>query len=260
MKGKESAIGYSRVSTEEQSEHGISLEEQQHRIASYHTAREVPWKITQISEQGSAKDLHRKELQRIILGIKDGWVKCVIVYRLDRLTRSIHDMDVLMDPFQKYRVQFLRVKENIDTETATGRLFIRLVVLFAQWERETVTERTTDTMMGKWKREGGVFSRPPFGYQLVKKKVDGKLKAVELKPDPKTAPMVKEMYEMILRTYNLSALAKHFGLSRSTVKRILMNEAYLGKAAFKGFIREQNHPAIVTPEQYKKVQQVLKLR
>lgn len=251
------AVTYSRVSTEEQARQGVSLDHQKKQNRRYYEVREVPWVMEEISESGSGKNLEREGMQKIIFGIKEGRIKCLIVYKLDRLTRSLQDMDALIELFEKHEVQFMSVQENIDTKTATGRLFIRLVILFAQWEREKNSERTKEGLTETWE-QGTNMSKPIFGYKAIKRKVKGKTRIVKWVPDPEQSEIVNELYDLIVRNFNLSELARKYDMSRQKIKYILMNPAYLGKRTFRGEVRDSNtHDAIVSQEQFDRAQKRL---
>ncbi|HYG35431.1 MAG TPA: recombinase family protein, partial [Clostridia bacterium] len=153
---------YLRVSTEEQALFGYSLDAQRQRLEDETQRR--GWHCTgwYIEEGRSAKDTDRPELQRMLDDLEPGEI--VMVLKLDRLTRSVRDLDELLQRFDQKQVLFQSATENFETITASGRLFIRLVAEIAQWEREVIAERTA---MGKRQKvENGEWQGGPvpFGY------------------------------------------------------------------------------------------------
>ena len=133
---------YTRVSTEDQAETGISLEAQLVACRAYATAK--GWTIAdEITDRGaSAATLKRDGVQRVLDRLKAGDVAGVIAWRLDRLTRSIRDLLTLLDLTKDERVGIVSVTESLDTTTPMGRFVVHLLVLIAQWERETIGART----------------------------------------------------------------------------------------------------------------------
>jgi site-specific DNA recombinase len=156
-----STIGYSRVSTDEQAKEGVSIDMQARKIASYADVKD--WTVDEvISDAGhSAKSLARPGMQRLIAMVETGQVNTVIVYKLDRLTRSVADLDRLVKLFERKGVALVSLQESLDATTATGRLMMNLLASVSQWEREVIGERTKDAM-AHLKAEGKVYSRPAF--------------------------------------------------------------------------------------------------
>ncbi|MCY7485777.1 recombinase family protein [Paenibacillus alvei] len=155
---------YVRVSTDEQAEEGYSIEAQKRRLLAYIESQD--WILFDIfvDDGYSAKDLERPEMKRLLQCINDNQVDVVLVYRLDRLTRSASDCDKLLKLFEEHNVKFQSSTESFETRTAAGRLFIRLIADIAQWERETIAERVRFGMEQKvreGKRPGAKF---PYGY------------------------------------------------------------------------------------------------
>ena len=164
---------YCRVSTVEQAEHGYSLDEQKTRMESYCTA--MGWTIYRVYTDGgySGGNTDRPALQMMIRDIQDGKIDRVLVWKLDRLSRSQLDTLYLIEKvFLASGVDFVSMQENFDTGTAFGRAMIGMLAVFAQLEREQIKERM---MVGKVARAkngywqgGGIV---PIGYDYK----DGKL-------------------------------------------------------------------------------------
>jgi site-specific DNA recombinase len=157
-------IGYSRVSTAEQASEGVSLEMQAKKIEAYCTVKD--WQLSEVIEDAghSAKSLHRPGMTRLLAMVEAGEVSTVIVYKLDRLTRSVADLDRLVKLFERKGVALVSLQESLDATTATGRLMMNLLASVSQWEREVIGERTKDAMQ-ELKAAGKVYSRPVFSDQ-----------------------------------------------------------------------------------------------
>ena len=158
------AIGSVRVSTEEQARDGVSLATQQEKITAYTVAKD--WTLFEVirDEGVSAKSLARPGLQRLLDLAECQQVQAVIVYTLDRLTRSVADLDRPMKLFERKRVALVSLQESLDAATATGRLMMNLLANVSQWGRGVIGERTRDAMQ-HLKAQGQVYSRPVFGEQ-----------------------------------------------------------------------------------------------
>lgn len=155
---------YIRVSTDMQVEDGFSIEGQRTRLTSYAASQD--WEIHDfyIDEGQSAKDLKRPEMERMLADMVEHKFDVVLVYKLDRLTRSVSDLHDLLKRFDKHSVKFKSATEIFDTTTAMGRLFITIVAAMAEWERGTISERVRfgiEQMILEGKRPGGVL---PYGY------------------------------------------------------------------------------------------------
>ena len=155
---------YLRVSTTEQSEEGYSIAAQKNRLEAFCTSQ--GWEVVRwyVDEGISAKDTKRPELQRMLNGVRKKAFDVVLVYRLDRLTRSVLDLYSLLQELEKHNVKFKSATEVYDTTTATGRLFLTLIASLAQWERENLGERVSFGMEEKAKQGKWTVAKPPFGY------------------------------------------------------------------------------------------------
>jgi site-specific DNA recombinase len=159
-------IGYVRVSTEEQAKEGVSLSAQEARIAAYCAAMgfDVPEVVRDAGD--SAKNLQRPGMAKVVAGVRAGTVERIVVLKLDRLTRSMRDLTNLLDLFAKKRVALVSVGESLDTSSASGRLVVNMFGIVAQWERETIAERTATALAHK-RHQGQVYGAIPFGYTRV---------------------------------------------------------------------------------------------
>ena len=158
------AVAYLRVSTEDQAARGVSLEAQRAKIEAYAGLYDLEL-VAVVEDAGvSARTMDRPGLQRALAMLARGEAQALIVLKLDRLTRSVRDLGELLEgPFA--RAALLSVGEQIDTRTAAGRLVLNVLASVAQWERETIGERTATAMAHK-KTKGERVGAVPYGYGL----------------------------------------------------------------------------------------------
>jgi site-specific DNA recombinase len=167
------AIGYVRVSTEKQVEKGVSLKAQQDKLAAYAGLYDIDLVEIIIDDGVSAKTLDRPGLARALSMLKKGEANALLICKLNRLTRSVKDLGILVEKyFSSDKITLLSVADSIDTHTAAGRMVLNTLGTVAQWERETISERTTEALAYKrahGQRTGGDL---PYGYMGVAE--DGK--------------------------------------------------------------------------------------
>lgn len=222
-------IGYIRVSTQEQADSGLSLEGQEKRIRAYCEAKDwvLVEVVTDASESGG--DLKRPGLQRVLELIRQRTVDGLVVLKLDRLTRSVKDLGILLDAFERAAVAFSSVTDNFDTSTANGRLVMNLLASVAQWERDIIAERTTDALAVKKARRERVGA-VPFGFRLGE---DG----AKLLPVPGQLATVRDMAEWRREGASLNGIARRLNdvgaasaqggrWAAKTVRGILRNNLY----------------------------------
>jgi len=142
------AIGYCRVSTDKQSEKGVSLEAQTEKIRAMAVVH--GFELIEVVKDGeSGKSLHRSGMQRVLEMVQRREVQAVIIAKLDRLTRSVKDLCELLELFEHRQVALISVAESLDTSSAAGRLVINIMAAVSQWEREAIGERTRDALQHK---------------------------------------------------------------------------------------------------------------
>ena len=148
------AIGYIRVSTEEQAKEGISLDNQASKIKAYCESQD--WELVKVfSDEGSSgKDMRRRGLEKLLLFLEADHVDVVVVYKTDRLTRKQrHLYQLLEDTFESKGIGFKSVTEPFDTTTAMGKGFLGMLGVFAQLEGDLISERTKEAL--QYKKEKG---------------------------------------------------------------------------------------------------------
>ena len=195
------AIGYVRVSTDDQVREGVSLDVQETRIRAYCEAKS--WQLVSVvrDEGKSAKDLKRPGLQEI-LGALPKRQRCfdvLVVVKLDRLTRSVRDLGNLIDAFKRARVGFTSIQESVDTASASGELFFNLVASVSQWERRAIGERTLSAM-AHLRAQGRRISRQPrFGVRFDA--------AGRVEPDPREQATLSKILQLRETGLSLRAIS-----------------------------------------------------
>jgi len=154
-------VGYIRVSTDEQASHGVSLAMQERRVMGYCIAKD--WQLVEVvrDEGRSAKDLNRPGVQCLLEMVDQRVIEAIIIYKLDRLTRSVGDLNHLIGALQKRGVKLVSIEESLDPTTACGELMMNLLISVSQWERRVIGERTRAAMQ-HLKSQGRVIGRAGF--------------------------------------------------------------------------------------------------
>lgn len=164
------AVGYIRVSTEKQADHGVSLAAQREKLEQYAALYDIELIDVVVDAGGSAKTLDREGLQQALNMLGKNGVDSLLIAKLDRLTRSVSDLNTLIEQhFKKFSL--LSVADQLDTGSAAGRLVLNVLMSVSQWEREAIAERTSAAMQhmkAQGKYTGG---KAPFGFSLI----DGEL-------------------------------------------------------------------------------------
>lgn len=160
------AIGYIRVSTEEQAREGISLEAQEEKIKKYADLHNLGL-VEVINDEGkSGKDLDREGIKKVISLCQAKNINHLIVYKMDRLTRRTLDLLTLVEEvFKPNDIQFHSISEKVDTSTAQGKFFLTITGAMAQMERDLISERTKEALQYKISK-GEPVGSPPLGYQV----------------------------------------------------------------------------------------------
>ncbi|KMM59329.1 recombinase [Bacillus glycinifermentans] len=249
---------YIRVSTEEQAREGFSISAQREKLKAYCVSQDWTDYKFYVDEGKSAKDTNRPYLKLMLDHIQQGLIDVVLVYRLDRLTRSVKDLYKLLDLFDKNNCIFRSATEVYDTGSATGRLFITLVAAMAQWERENLGERVSMGQVEKARQ--GEFSAPaPFGF----------IKQGEtLIKDEKQGPILLDIIEKVKKGWSIRQVAKFLDESEhmpirgykwhiGTILSILHNPALYGAFRWKDEIYEDSHEGYITKEEFEELQEIL---
>ncbi|AJI20327.1 recombinase family protein [Priestia megaterium] len=262
---------YVRVSTEEQAKEGYSIRAQTERLKAYCLSQ--GWEIVDfyIDDGQSAKDMERTNLKRMIQHIEQGLIECVLVYKLDRLTRSVLDLYKLLEIFDAHGCKFKSATEVYDTTTAMGRMFITIVAALAQWERENLSERVRMGMEQKAREGQWVINMAPFGYELDKKNKS-------LIINDKEAAIVTRIFNMYLSGKGMKKIATELNAvniptktgktwSDNKIGYILKNPTYVGTIRYNYRVHNDQYfevenavPAIIDRVTFEKVQSVATAR
>ena len=143
----------------------------------------------------SGKNTDRPKFQEMLEAIRQGDVKRVIVYKLDRISRSILDFATMMAEFQEHGVEFVSCTEKFDTSTPMGRAMLNICIVFAQLERETIQMRVFDAYVSRSRKGFYMGGRIPYGYKKEPYMIDGK-KTSHYVPVPEEAEVVRLIYSM----------------------------------------------------------------
>jgi len=217
-------------------------------------------------------NMERPALRRLLADIEAGKVDCIVVYKVDRLSRSLIDFARIMGALERHCVSFVSVTQQFNTSTSMGRLMLNVLLSFAQFERELISERTRDKIAatrrkGKW--SGGM---PMLGYDVAPE--GGRLLV-----NKDEAHRVRGVFETYLELESLIETVKELERRGWTTKRwvtkkgherggkpwgknslykLLTNRIYLGKMTYKDEVHEGEHPAIVDEDLFERVQRLLK--
>lgn len=195
------------------------------------------WNYTVYSDVGfSGKNINRPNFERLLEDIRAGRINALVSYKLDRISRSITDFAQLLQLFEKYGVQYISSTEQFDTSSPVGRAMIYIVMVFAQLERETTTQRVTDNY--RYRASKGLYmgGNVPLGYTSKYITLDGRKSSI-LTADELEAQKVREIFSLYLNGSNTHQIAlslnskgiltsKHKSFTANAVLRILRNLTY----------------------------------
>jgi len=216
-------------------------------------------------------NMDRPALRRLIADIEAGKINCVVVYKVDRLSRSLLDFAKMLEVFERHHVAFVSVTQQFNTSTSMGRLMLNVLLSFAQFEREMISERTRDKIAatrrkGKW--SGGM---PILGYD-----VDPRGSKLVVNEDE--AARIRAIFELYLEHQSLIATIQQLDqrgwhnkrwttrkgherggkpFTKTSLHKLLTNVTYIGKLKYKDEVHEGEHEAIVAADLWQRVQSLL---
>ena len=253
---------YIRVSTDEQVRDGFSISAQREKLKAYCQVQDWEDYKFYVDEGLSAKDTNRPQLQKMIQHVQEGKITTVLVYRLDRLTRSVLDLYKLLETFDKYGCTFKSATEIYDTGSAMGRLFITLSAAMAQWERENLGERVIMGQIEK-ARQGEYAAKAPYGFNK-----DENSKLIINEEEKK---VILLMISKIKQGNSIRQLATYLDENGippirgykwhiRTVLDVMQNPALYGAIKWRDEIYENCHEPILSKKDFSQLQKMLSNR
>ena len=238
---------YIRVSTEDQAREGFSLGEQEEKLLALCKFKDLEVYKVYKDAGISAKDMeHRPAFQEMLQDMRDGKINYIVAYKLDRITRSVRDLEELISVLEQYNCFLLCDRDDVNTSTANGRFFVRMLTVLSQLEIEIVSERTKFGLNGAIK-SGHIPGQRPFGY----KSADDKKMII----DNATRPYVEKIFDMYLEGKSFQQIANYFEENNiypkkkwkdTTIQKIIDNKIYMGDyEQYKRIGKQENLEPIV---------------
>lgn len=245
---KQLAALYIRVSTEEQVRQGISLAAQEEALKNYASALGYALFKIYKDEGKSAKDItHRPEMMQLLQDAQAHKFQAIFIYKLDRFSRSLRDLIETIEQLKKWNIDFISLQDKIETTSASGKLMFHVISAFAEFERNVTGDRTKFSM-DKKARDGNPITRAPWGYKMENKK---------LVPTQNSFQIQEVFQEFLNQNISLTKLAEKYGFSVNGLKKILKNQAYLGKVKFDGQTHQGTHQPLISSTLFNHVQDKL---
>jgi site-specific DNA recombinase len=268
---------YTRKSTEEGLEQEFnSLDAQRESAEAYiKSQKHAGWVcLPERYDDGgfTGGNLDRPALKRLMADIEQGKIDCVVVYKVDRLSRSLLDFAKIMEAFEKRHVAFVSVTQQFHTGSSMGRLVLNVLLSFAQFEREIISERTRDKIAAARRKGKWVGGHPLLGYDVnphgsklvVNEEEARRVRAIfklYLKHQG-LIPVVRELEKRGWLTKRWQTRKGHFRggqrFTKSSLHHLLTNAVYFGKVKYKKELHAGEHQAIVDPLVWQQVQDVLR--
>ena len=267
---------YTRKSTSEGLDQAFnSLDAQREACAAYIASQKaLGWEVipTRYDDGGfTGGNIERPAIQQLLEDVQGGGVDCVVVYKVDRLSRSLLDFARMIKLFEDRQVHFVSVTQHFNTADSMGRLTLNILLSFAQFEREIIAERTRDKIAAARRRGQWCGGRPILGYDLV----PGELR---LAVNPVEAEQVRAIFQMYLDKESVLSAARELNARGWTTKRwtaangrviggrpfdranlhhLLTNVAYVGRVRYRDETHPGQHEAIVDSAAWGSVQRLL---
>lgn len=257
---------YTRKSTEEGLEQDFnSLDAQREACEAYIKSQmHEGWVLVdkQYNDGGfSGGTMERPAFKELLKDIENDEIDIVVVYKVDRLTRSLMDFSKIVDVFNKHNASFVSITQHFNTTTSMGRLTLNILLSFAQFEREVTGERIRDKFEASRKKGLWLSGACPYGYE--------KDEHHKLHPQQPYADNVRIIFESYLEIKNLLKLKKYLAykkiltrsgkeLAKGSLYHILSNKVYLGKITHKNKEYDGQHEPIISEELFNNVQNLLK--
>lgn len=264
-KGKELRCAiYTRKSSEEGLELEFnSLQAQREACEAYiKSQKHENWQLlsTEYNDGGySGGNINRPALKQLLSDIEADKVDIIVVYKIDRLTRSLMDFSKIVEILDKHNASFVSITQHFNTTTSMGRLTLNMLLSFAQFEREVTGERIRDKITASKKKGMWMGGKPPLGYIRKEKKIY---------PDEENAYKIKIIFEKYIELRSTIKLKEYLldnrissqnnkALSIGNLDRILKNKAYIGLVGHKGVWYKGEHKGIISEELFNKAQEIM---
>lgn len=267
---------YTRVSTADQAEGDFSsLDNQRESAEAYiRSQKSNGWQVlpTRYDDGGySGGTVERPALTKLLEDVEKGLIDTVVVYKVDRLSRSLVDFGRMMEVLDRHGVSFVSVTQQLDTSSSMGKLTLNILLSFAQFEREIIAERTRDKMIAARKKGRFIGGPPPLGYDVHP---DGG----RLSPNPAEAKRVKAIFKLYLERDTLTEtlaelrqrgwktktwrtkrghLRKGKDFQKGSLHRLLSNPLYVGMVSYDDTLYEGEHKPILKRKLWDQVQEKL---
>ena len=249
-------VAYARVSTERQAEFGYGLDIQKEKLENYCKLHDIKNAVYFEDDGYSGTNMDRPAIKRSIEYIREGRVEKFIVYRFDRLSRSLRDTIVFIDDeLKKNNCDIVSLSEDIDTSNPMGKAMMQITAVFAELDRNNIVTKTKQGMLkrvqsGKWQGGGKV----PFGYRYDRDKNT-------LIVDEKEKEIIKEVFSRYLEGQSPQSISDALGFkSDRIVSQILKRKSLTGKIVYRGETYNGLHEAIIDEDEFLKTQEEIKNR
>ena len=252
-------FGYVRESTMQQAMFGYNIEEQKRVISDYCKYHYQDYKLEIFTEMGkSARSLNRPELKNLLDTVKKSKADKVVFHSLDRLTRDIKDLYMLIDFFDKNKIELVSVMESLDLSTAIGRSHVFNSGVYAQLESERTSERTIRAYKQAIVEGKYPFPKSPLGYD----KIDKRLYPSK---DEQQIEIIKYIFNTIgnnksnyVEVSEEIAIKFNFDVDEDYIRKIVQNKLYIGVMEYRGIVNDEYCEALVDPELFNKASKFAK--
>ncbi|WP_075809113.1 recombinase family protein [Paraclostridium sordellii] len=228
---KKRAVGYCRISTLMQVDN-TSLKDQEDKIRMYCKLHDIEVDKIFIDKAVSGKSTDRPEYYNMMNYVKENDVDMIVVYKNDRIHRSLYNLLAMIYELQNHEVALVSVTEMFDTSTPQGMLFLQMLGSFAEFERAVINERTRNGRIARVKENKFVGGKPALGYKIDE---NGKFKI-----DEKEAEIVKDIFNLRSKGNSLAKIGSKYGFSKQKVDYILKNKMYMGIFKYNGKKEKNN--------------------
>jgi site-specific DNA recombinase len=255
---------YTRKSSEEGLEQEFNSLDAQREACEAYVASQKPegWVLVpdRYDDGGfSGGTLERPALKRLLADIEAGRIDVVVVYKIDRLSRSLMDFAKLVEVFDRRSVTFVSVTQSFNTTTSMGRLTLNILLSFAQFEREVIGERIRDKFAASRRKGMWMGGKVPLGYRLENRK---------LVPHESEAGIIRTIFERFVQVSSATTLANMLSgegiamrsgkpIDKGDLYKLLHNRVYVGEAVHKGTSYPGEHEAIIDRQLWDRVHAIL---